>query len=801
MRKLFFLVLLISGMAYSQTTLLVNIIPKPVQVKSGKGIFTITGNTIITARDEEDRKAARYFNDYLQEFYGVKLDIDKNEKKNYIRLSTRKFIKAPDKESYDLTVTKDGVSIQGDTYAATFNGIQTLIQLLPVATPNTGVIGNKSKQQTTTTKHHTANTKLLIPQLTIYDYPRFPYRGMHLDVGRHFFPASFVKKYIDYIALHKMNYFHWHLTDDQGWRIEIKKYPNLTSVGAWRNGTIIGRYPGTGNDNTRYGGYYTQEEVRDIVQYAADRHISVIPEIEMPGHASAAIASYPGLSCFPWKETVIPSHPSIGSQQQHGKKVQETWGVFEDVFCAGNDSTFMFLQNVLDEVMDLFPSTYIHVGGDECPKDNWKICPKCQKRIKDLGLKDEHELQSYFIQRMEKYLNTKGRTLIGWDEILEGGLAPNAIVMSWRGEQGGIQAATENHKVIMTPGEYVYFDHSQTRNEDSVTIGGYTPLEKVYSYEPVPKELDSSKAKYVLGAQANVWTEYIAYPSKVEYIIFPRMSALSEVLWTGKNLRNWSDFEKRLQTQFRRYELWHANYSKAYFDLKATISPYISKTDTTERLLWNIAPKSPGVIRVTRDGNKIFETEGGTATVTVNIHHPGVYKATEYSGHKELTSITQTFYLNKATGKNITITNQPNEKYPGQNGAFSLVNGVYSTKGLSFPDWLGWVGDDMDATTDLGRTNSFSSVRIHTLDQNGSWVYLPQYVEVFTSEDGKNFTSVAKSSEFVKDTLTMGWITVNFPQQQARYIRVVAKNYGMIPAGSPGAGNKAWMMVDEIQVY
>ena len=296
--------------------------------------------------------------------------------------------------------------------------MQTLIQLLPVEKA----------------------TSLSIPQVSVTDYPRFSYRGLHLDVSRHFFPVAFVKKYIDYIALHKMNYFHWHLTEDQGWRIEIKKYPALTSVGAYRNGTIIGRYPGRGNDNERYGGYYTHEEVREIVRYASDRHITVVPEIEMPGHSSAAIASYPFLSCFPDEPTVIPSHPSTTSirQQAEGRKklVQETWGVFEDVYCAGKDSTFLFLQDVLDEVLSLFPSQYIHVGGDESPKNNWKRCPNCQKRISAQGLKDEHELQSYFIQRMEKYLNSKGRILLGWDEILEGGLAPNAMVMSWRGGTG-----------------------------------------------------------------------------------------------------------------------------------------------------------------------------------------------------------------------------------------------------------------------------------------------------------------------------------------------------------------------------
>jgi hexosaminidase len=362
-----------------------------------------------------------------------------------------------------------------------------------------------------------------------------------------------------------MNYFHWHLTDDQGWRIEIKKYPALMSVGAYRNGTIVGRFPGKGNDNTQYGGYYTQDEVKEIVQYAADRYITVVPEIEMPGHASAAIAAYPWLSCFPDKPTVIARTEAATGGNQGIKKVQETWGVFDDVFCAGNDSTFLFLQNVLDEVLPLFPSKYIHVGGDESPKTHWKKCPRCQARIKAEGLKDEHQLQSYFVQRMEKYLNNKERTLIGWDEILEGGLAPNAVVMSWRGEKGGIAAAKQKHFVIMTPGKPVYFDHTQSKKEDSVTIGGYNPLEAVYAYEPVPKELNKDDAKYIMGAQANLWTEYIKYPGKAEYMIFPRLSALSEVLWSPKEKKNWKDFEKRLQLQFKRYDLWKANYSREYF--------------------------------------------------------------------------------------------------------------------------------------------------------------------------------------------------------------------------------------------
>ena len=527
LKNILLVFLLVSVSAYSQK---VSIIPQPVSVQEGLGKFVISQKTIITAVDPEDRKAANFFNEYLFKIYGYKLPVNKKNSGRFIQITTRRAGKPSSADRYTLKVTPSSVRIVGDTYSASFYGIQSLIQLLPV----------------------NVSSLLEIPVVTIVDSPRFAYRGMHLDVGRHFYPVSFVKKYIDYIALHKMNYFHWHLTEDQGWRIEIKKYPKLTEIGGCRNGTIIGHHPGTGNDNTRYCGFYTQEEIKDVVKYATERHITIIPEIEMPGHAEAALTSYPFLGC----------------QGTGPYKVEETWGVFNNVFCAGKDSTFHFLQNVLDEVLTLFPSPYIHIGGDESPKVNWKICPQCQARIKKEGLKDEHELQSYFIQRIEKYLNSKGRNIIGWDEILEGGLAPNATVMSWRGEEGGIAAAKERHNVIMTPGSHVYFDHSQVKNDDSLHIGGYLPVEKVYSYEPIPKELSDEEGKYVLGAQGNVWSEYMPYPSKVEYMIFPRMSALSEVLWSAKADRNWAGFEPRLQNQFKRYDLWKANYSRAYLEGK-----------------------------------------------------------------------------------------------------------------------------------------------------------------------------------------------------------------------------------------
>jgi hexosaminidase len=476
------------------------------------------------------------------------------------------------------------------------------------------------------------------------------------------------------------------------------------------------------------------------------------------------------------------------------KKVQETWGVFEDIFCAGKESTFTLLQDVLDEVVPLFPSAYIHVGGDEAPKAHWKKCPSCQARIKNEGLQNEHELQSYFIQRMERYLNGKGKTIIGWDEILEGGLAPNAIVMSWRGEKGGIEAAKQKHGVIMTPQKPVYFDHTQTKNEDSVTIGGYNPIEAVYAYDPVPKELSAADAKYILGGQANLWTEYIKNPSKVEYMVFPRMSALSEVLWTPKEKKNWKDFEKRLQTQLKRYAMWGANYSKAYFDMKVSLLPTPSYTG----LLVKVEPvDKTGVINYQLAG----QPGSKTYTAPILLTKSSDVAITYLRSNQIVNAVTLPINFQKATGKKVSITKKPNERYPGQGGAFSLVNGVYSNKGLSNPDWLGWIGDDLEATIDLGKAMPVDSVRMHTLNQNGSWIYLPQNVEVYLSSDGKKYTSAGKSAAFVTDTLTMGWITVPVQKKQARFVKVVAKNYGVIPDGQPGGGTRAWLFADEIQVY
>lgn len=763
--------LFLSGTVMGQK---ISIIPKPASMTAATGTFKLTAATKLVVANDADLNAAQFLNDYLQQYLGFQLPVTKQRGGNSIVLSTRQHIAAPGNDGYAFTSGPTGITIDGETGAGTFYGVQTLIQLLP-ANPAPGM------------------QSVAIPAVRINDAPRFQYRGMHLDVTRHMFPLSFIKKYIDYLALHKMNYFHWHLTDDQGWRIEIKKYPQLTSVGGWRDGTIIGRYPGTGNDNQRYGGFYTQEEVKEVVKYAADRFITVVPEIEMPGHASAAIAAFPWLSCFPEKETEIPHHPSAVSKAKGGKKVQETFGVFEDIFCAGNDSTFLFLQDVVDEVAPLFPSKYFHVGGDEAPKEHWAQCPKCQARITAEGLKDEHGLQSYLIQRMEKYLNAKGKTIIGWDEILEGGLAPNAIVMSWRGEAGGIAAAKDKHQVIMTPGSHVYFDHSQSGNEDSVTIGGFTPIEKVYSYEPVPKELNEAQAKYILGAQANLWTEYIRYPQKVEYMVFPRIGALSEVLWSPKAGRSWTEFEQRLQTQFTRYNTWGVNWSKAYFDIAATVQP---------------APGNKGLQVKLASKDKTGKLTYGISGVhfAKNYNAPIVVNQTSaitalYSRNGQvMDSVSVNLKFNKATGKKVTINPAPAPNYPGD-GAFTLVNGIINNKGMArSAEFIGYNGKPVTIVIDLGSVQPLEMVAAHALSAGGSWVHPPQEMEVSLSTDGTNYKRMGTAREFKGVTPQKGMLEVVAEGQRGRFVKLVLKPLEKIPANLPGAGNAAWMFLDEIEV-
>jgi len=512
------------SMVSAQTAEL-NIIPQPRSMKRLKGEFKFNFKTKIVATDDAGRKSAGILNDLLMKNYGFKLEYtEKPQKKNAIVFATQGFPidKAPP-ESYGLTISPEGVLIFGNE-TGQFYAVQTLMQILPV--------------------NFKGEAKL--PSVDISDAPRFPYRGMHLDTSRHFFPVEFVKKYIDLMAQYKFNQFHWHLTEDQGWRIEIKKYPRLTEIGSRRSETQKekNRDPYVG-DGVPVEGFYTQEQIKEVVAYAKARHINVIPEIELPGHSSAALAAYPELGC----------------KENYEYKVKSTWGIFKEVYCP-SEATFKFLEDVLTETIALFPdSPYIHIGGDEVLKDHWKESAFVQELMKRENLKDEHEVQSYFIRRMEKFINSKGKKIIGWDEILEGGVAPNATVMSWRGEKGGIDAAKAKHDVIMTPNDYLYFDYGQgDMKTEPINIGNYVPLEKVYSYNPQPKELTEDEKKYILGAQGNVWTEYIKTPEKVEYMVFPRLLALSEVNWSPLESKNYADFQKRLSAHFPRLDKQNVNY-------------------------------------------------------------------------------------------------------------------------------------------------------------------------------------------------------------------------------------------------
>jgi hexosaminidase len=771
----FIFFILLSAKCFSQ----INVVPMPAEVKMGQGSFILNPKTTsIYYTENSSKPICVQLNSTLKKMYGftlpiAKVEIDKISEINKNNITLILFPKLVKSDSipgtYNLKVNSKSITIFSMEDEGLFYGIQTLLQL----------IENNNKQSNT--KPQTPNNKLqtpniyTIPQLTIKDYPRFPYRGMHLDVCRHFFPVDYVKKYIDYLAAYKYNTFHWHLTEDQGWRIEIKKYPNLTKVGSYRDRTLIGRYGSNTYDSIKYGGYYTQAQIKEIVQYAKDRYITVIPEIEMPGHSTAALASYPFLGC-----TKGPY------------KVMDTWGVLDDVYCAGNDSTFTFLQNVLDEVMQLFPSKYIHIGGDECPKVRWKKCAACQKRMKDNNLKDEHALQSYFIQRMEKYLNSKGRSIIGWDEILEGGLAPNATVMSWRGEEGGIEAAKQNHDVIMTPGSHCYLDHSQSKNEDSLTIGSYLPLEKIYNYEPVPAILNPEQQTHILGAQGNVWTEYIANTNKLEYMVFPRMIALSEVLWSPKDKRDWKDFERRLPVIFERLDAAKINYSKAYYDLKATVLP----TENNEGVYWKFesTTKEPIIINFNRGDSIWAYTEPQKINSYVKIA----------SASNKKTFLTQRFYFNKATGRKITLINPPHKTYPGD-GAFTLVNAVQNEKGTArSSEFVGFQGTDLDATIDFGKDVEISTIKLHMLNQNRSWIYLPTEIEVsfmpyIDTTVITRHPPIVSQTQKVTDKNNVQVIKLTEPKT-CRYLRVYAKNFGTIPAGQPGEGKQAWLFVDEIEV-
>ncbi|MDH7913331.1 family 20 glycosylhydrolase [Winogradskyella sp. SYSU M77433] len=733
------------------------IIPIPDSVELTDSFFTIDESTGITY-DDNFKVSAQFLKDFiesgssihLKEGTDIKFKLDENLKP----------------EAYHLTVSKEGITIKASTDQGAFYAVQSLRQIMPVDLENDTFSKNE----------------INIQAVTIRDQPQFKYRGMHLDVARHMFSVDFIKKYIDALVLLKMNTFHWHLTDDQGWRIEIKKYPKLQEVSAYRDETLVGHYSDQPHqfDGKRYGGYYTQEEVKAVVQYAKARFVTVIPEIEMPGHAQAAIAAYPELGCT--DEPV---------------EVAKKWGVFEEIYCP-NQKTFAFLEDVLDEVLELFPSKYIHIGGDEAPKTRWKNCEHCQKLIKKEGLKDEHHLQSYFITKMEAYLNSKGRQIIGWDEILEGGLAPNATVMSWRGTNGAVEAAKSGHNVVMTPTSHCYFDYYQSENEDEpLAIGGFLPLEKVYGFNPIPEELTIEESKYVLGAQGNIWTEYIPTEKHLEYMTFPRMLALSEVVWSQPQHKNYKDFVSRLENFHQRLNALDINYANHLYEIEGDLisdegkSYYELKTLTEGKS-----------VRYTLDGSeptinsKVYESK-------IPITESSTIKAAVYNDEKQLgKTFTQYINYHKAVGAKITIDKQPHKAYSGS-GAEGLINGISgSDSRYGDKEWLGFWGEDIEITIDFKEPIKIDSIETRFYDGNGQWIYTPEHIAIriiFDNDEviANKFLPESSGNPNLKNVFWEQSILSNRPIKR---VKLLVPNYGIIPEGKQGAGNKAWTFIDEIIV-
>ncbi len=734
-----------------------HIIPKPVSIIDLKGYFEVNKFTNFAYKEENTEVAT--FMELLNTKFPFPLKgiiVKESPEENAINFVIDSTINK--EEGYILEVTNSFINIRAKTYSGIFYGVQTLLQILEFDTRD-----NK------------------IPALIITDFPRFKYRGLHLDVCRHFFPPEFVKKYIDLMSGYKFNRFHWHLTEDQGWRIEIKKYPKLTEIGAYRDSTMIGRYSDVPRrfDKTRYGGYYTQEEIKDIVRYAAKKHITIVPEIEMPGHSRAALAAYPELACTEGPFSVMP-----------------IWGVSEDIYCP-TEKTFKFLEDVLSEVMELFPGEYIHIGGDEAPKARWKESKYCQKLIEKEGLKDEHELQSYFIRRIEKFVNSKGKKIIGWDEILEGGLAPNATVMSWRGEKGGIEAAKQHHEVVMTPGNYCYFDHYQSLDKDEpLAIGGYTPLEEVYSYNPVPKELTKEEAKYIIGAQGNMWTEYIPTPELVEYMVYPRAIALSEVVWTPQKLRNYKDFLKRLIPHIEELKNEGVNVANHLGDISAKFE---NTGDGVKMTLWNSMPGS--IIYYTLDGKIPDNTfpvysEPGIIRKSVKIK-----AVTYYKGKQAGPVFSREIKMHKAAGKFMKLINEPSPKY-NKGGANAVINGIMGSD-MRYADdqWLGFNGKDFEGIIDLGAKMHINRIKMRFFNNKGAWIYPPDEIEIYASDDGYSFTIAGALIIKSKNTSKVMSVPVRLLKNtNARFLKIKVKNHGIIEEGAQGAGHPAWLFVDEIIV-
>lgn len=742
------------------------IIPKPLDVNcKGDASFLLKDGVavIYPENNQKMQDNAEFLVDYVERQTGVKLTSHAGMPVDGAICLTLD-LSDDNAEAYKLIVNDKRVCISGASEAGVFYGIQTLRKSLPVA----------------------QDINVNLSAVEIYDKPRFAYRGAMLDVARHFYTVDEVKTFIDMLALHNINRFHWHLTDDQGWRIEIKKYPKLMSVASERKETVVGRWYSGIYDGKPYGGYYTQDELRDVIDYAAKRHITIIPEVDLPGHMQAALTAYPELGC-----TGRPY------------EVRTIWGVSQDVLCVGNDFTLQFVKDVLSEVADIFPSEYIHIGGDECPKVRWEKCPKCQERIKSLGLKSdakhtkEQRLQSYMIQEAAKYLKEKGKRIIGWTEILEGGLVPDATLMSWIGESGGIEAAHQHHDVIMTPNTYLYFDYYQSKKveDEPLAIGGYLPIEKTYNYEPMPKELTKEEQQYIKGVQANLWTEYIPVFSQVQYMVLPRLGAAAEVQWTDPSKKDYKDFLRRVPHLVAVYDCYGWNYATHVYDVNVDM-----KADTVNHVLnVQLSTMADDPIYYTLDGQDPTE-KSLKYTKPFTIDQSVVLKTMAVHPDRTSKISVDTIRFNKATLKPVVLL-QPNESRFSPDGPVVLVDGRNGNHSFDTGAWLAVAGNDLEAVINMQAETILSSASVHAYVRKDAWLFDARGFSVSVSSDNKNYKEVA-SQEYkqMQESDSDGIIEheLSFDPCKATYVKIKVISEKSMPDWHWDAGKAPFLLVDEI---
>ena len=748
------------------------IVPYPNHLEAGRETYRVTDRPV-TCDSRTDERTQRAVVGFAARLATVTVGTNPVTVADEMPASGIRFVtdESLPAEGYELNVDGEGIEVRASQFPGFLYALQSLGQLLPAAVYGTEPAPDAAWE---------------VPCVKIADAPRFAYRGMHLDVARHFFSVDEVKRYIDVMAIHKLNTLHWHLTDDQGWRIEIKRYPELTAVGSIRKATVVRKEWGT-YDGTPYGGFYTQDEIRDVVKYAADRGVTVIPEIDLPGHMLAALTAYPELGC------------TGGPYEVWGR-----WGVADDVLCPGREKTFEFLEGVLTEVMELFPSEYIHIGGDECPKVRWEKCPRCQAKIRQLGLKDdgehtaEHYLQSYVTDRIGKFLARHGRRIIGWDEILEGRAPSDAVVMSWRGSEGGIAAAKLGHDVIMTPNSHFYFDYYQSLDTDAEPfgIGGYIPMEQVYSYDPAFPELTPEQQRHILGVQANLWTEYVLSDEHLEYMLLPRLAALSEVQWCLPETKDWNRFIGSFRMD-KIYSQLGYEFAKHIFGVTASYAVDPEKGG----VVMTLTTQGGAPIRYTLDGSDPTASSP-LYKAPVTIGESCTFKAAALREGMQTPVYTRKFDFNKATGRRIALNAAPTLKYT-YGGASLLVDGYRGGPVYSNGAWIGFLNEPLDVTIDMQGAKPYSAVTVESLVEKGEWVFPPSSVGVYLSDDGREFTEAALMSvpqETAGSPDGVKPFKVLFPETSARYLRVVARTVDPIPAWHGAAGQKAHMFVDEIIV-